>query len=258
MRIEGANVVVTGAGSGIGRALARAFAAQGARHVTLADIDREAVRAVAEEIGGGHAETDVSDPAAIAALVRQAEAEGGHVDIFCSNAGITVRGGPETPRAGWDRLWAVNVMAHVEAARLLLPSMVERGAGHLMCTASAAGLLSQFDAPYAVTKHAAVAFAEWLSITYRDRGIEASCLCPGGVDTPLLRSETAERQAAMGGEMMSPERVAEIALAGIEEGRFLILTHPEIAAMTRRRAEDPERWLQGMRRFHGPYRPDWP
>lgn len=246
---QGRHVVVTGGGSGIGAALARRFATCGAARVVVADIDPDAARAVATAIGGEAMGCDVGDPQALAGLVDAVQA-GGPIDLFCSNAGVTARGGAEVPRAAWQTLWDINVMAHVEAARLLLPGMLARGQGHFLNVASAAGLLSQFDAPYAVTKHAAVAFAEWLAITYAHRGIGVSCLCPGGVDTPLLRSESAARQAALGEGQQSADQVAETAIRGLEEGRFLILTHGFTQEQMRRRAADPDRWVRGMGRFH--------
>lgn len=244
----GAQVVVTGGGSGIGAALCRAFARAGSR-VVVADLDPDRAGAVAAECGGLTVSCEVADPASLAALIARAE-EDGPVDLFVSNAGITERGDMSVARSAWQRVWDVNVMAHVEAARLLMPRMLERGRGHFLNVASAAGLLSQFDAPYAVSKHGAVAFAEWLAITYGPRGVGVSCLCPGGVDTPLLRAESPARQEALGEGLMTPDEVARITLDGLAEGRFLILTHDMIAKQMQHRAADPDRWIRGMARFH--------
>lgn len=248
MRISGANIIVTGGGSGIGRALARAFAWHGAASVVVADRDESAAMAVADEINGRACQVDVGSPVSMARLIEMAEQDG-PVDLFCSNAGITVRGGVDISEQEWLRIWQVNVMAHVECVKRLLPGMLERGSGYFLNVASAAGLLSQFDAPYAVTKHAAVAFAEWLSITYGDQGIGVSCLCPGGVDTPLFRSESAARQDAMGEGLLSSDQVAQVAIDGVLEDRFLILPHKAVREQMVRRAQDTDRWVRGMRKF---------
>ncbi|MEJ5254527.1 MAG: SDR family oxidoreductase [Acidimicrobiales bacterium] len=241
-------VVVTGAASGIGRALARRFADAGARRVVVADRDTEGLERVAAEIGGVAVPTDVSVEAEIASLIERTEAEHGPIDLFCSNAGILVVGGPEVPDDRWRQIIDVNVMAHVWSARHLLPRMLERGGGYLLNTASAAGLLSQIgSAPYTITKHAAVAFAEWLSITYGDRGIKVSVLCPQAVDTPMIGG-TDGGVAGVDG-VLSPEEVAEATLAGLADERFLILPHEEVAEYVRRKADDRERWLAGMRRL---------
>ena len=188
MHLRDKVVVVTGGASGIGQALCRRFWAEGARGVVVADRDAEGARTVAAEIGGLALPVDVSNEADIVALVERATAAYGPIDLFCSNAGIAGEpGGPEVANASWQKIWEVNVMAHVYAARAALPAMLARGQGYLLQTASAAGLLTQVGAaPYSVTKHAAVAFAEWLAITYADRGIKVSCLCPMGVHTKLL------------------------------------------------------------------------
>jgi NAD(P)-dependent dehydrogenase (short-subunit alcohol dehydrogenase family) len=253
MELSGRHVVVTGAASGIGRAMARRFAAEGARTVVVADRDTVGLDAVAAEIGGVAVPTDVSRESDIVALVERAIEVGGPVDLFCSNAGIAVGGGPETPNAAWEGIWNIHVMAHVWAARALLPGMLARGEGYLLNTASAAGLLTNLGAlPYAVTKHAAVALAEWLSITYGDAGIRVSCLCPQGVRTPLLQSSMSDTSGAAvlaAGGLLDPEDVAEVVVAGLRDERFLILTHPEVATYLARKGADPERWLAGMRRL---------
>src|SRR5438105_11179916 len=229
MELADRHVVVTGAGSGIGRALARRFAAEGARAVAVVDLDLERAEAVAEEFGGLAIKTDVSQEAQIRELIDRAKAQSGPIDLFFSNAGIPgPAGGPEAPDDEWQRTWEVNVMAHVWAARALLPDMVDRGDGYLLSTASAAGLLTQVSAlAYSATKHAAVAVAEWLAVNYADAGIKVSCLCPQGVRTPML--ELALEQDPVGSkvllaeELLEPEDVGEAVVQGIREERFLIL-----------------------------------
>jgi NAD(P)-dependent dehydrogenase (short-subunit alcohol dehydrogenase family) len=241
---------VTGGASGIGRALCRRFAAEGARGVVVSDIDGAGAREVAAEIGGIAVKTDVGNEADIIALVRQATDVFGQIDLFCSNAGIGIDGGPEVPDSEWQRIWHVNYMAHVYAARAVLPAMLARGHGYLLQTVSAAGLLSQIgSAPYSVTKHAALALAEWLSITYGDRGIKVSALCPQGVRTKMLE------QAEFGGGTflvagaIEPEKVANDVVEALDRETFLILPHPEVAEYMRRKAADYDRWLRGMRRL---------
>jgi NAD(P)-dependent dehydrogenase (short-subunit alcohol dehydrogenase family) len=262
--LRGRVVVVTGGASGIGRALCRAFAQAGAEAVVVADLNGEGARAVASEFDGrGRAVvTDVASEPDVVALVRSAEAEFGRIDLFCSNAGIIVPGGVEVTDEAWDRIWRVNVMAHIYAARAVLPGMLARGEGYLLSTASAAGLLTQIgSAPYSVTKHAAVALAEWLSITYGDRGIGVSCLCPQGVWTNMTggegrrrdASEVARSTAGRDG-FLEPEQVAESVLTALAENRFLILPHPEVSTYEQRRAGDRERWLRGMRRIQASLR----
>jgi NAD(P)-dependent dehydrogenase (short-subunit alcohol dehydrogenase family) len=250
MQLKDRVAVVTGGASGIGLAMARRFVAQGARAVVLADLDRERSAQAAAAIGAHAAVLDVAAEGAIERLVGETEARHGPIDLFCSNAGITAIGGPELPDADWLHVMDVNLMAHVRAARALLPRMLARGGGYLLQTASAAGLLSQFDAPYAVSKHAAVAFAEWLSITYGDRGIRVSCLCPGAVDTPLLQSESATRRALLSQGLLDADAVAARVVEAIGDERFLILTHDFVQTQLQRKVEDPERWLRGMRRVH--------
>lgn len=251
MKLRDKVVVVTGGASGIGLALGRRFVAEGARAVVLADRDGERARVEAARMGGHAAALDVSAAGAIEALVDAVEVRHGPIDLFCSNAGITAIGGPELPDADWQRVMDVNLMAHVRAARALLPRMLARGGGYLLQTASAAGLLSQFDAPYAVSKHAAVAFAEWLSISYGDRGIRVSCLCPGAVDTPLLQAESDARRGLLAQGLIDADAVAATVVEALAQERFLILTHGFVQEQLRRKVEDPERWLRGMRRLHG-------
>jgi NAD(P)-dependent dehydrogenase (short-subunit alcohol dehydrogenase family) len=249
--------VVTGGASGIGKALALRFAAEGARRVVVVDLNAEGAEAVAEEIGRDAAAgvaCDVSDEAALRKLLERF----GPVDVFCANAGIGTGQGLEAPDEVWDQILGVNVRAHIVAARLLVPQWVERGEGYFVATASAAGVLSQIgDAPYSVTKHAAVAFAEWLSITYGDRGVRVSCLCPMGVRTPLLMGglgmEGAEgvgaRVVQVSGNLLEPDQVAADVVDAMRDERFLILPHPEVLKFMQNKTGDYERWLAGMRRI---------
>jgi NAD(P)-dependent dehydrogenase (short-subunit alcohol dehydrogenase family) len=245
-------VVVTGGGNGIGRALCRRFAAEGAKAIVVADVNAAAARQVADEVGGTAADADVSREADVAALVTQTIARHGGIDLFCSNAGIAVNGDEHTPDAEWARCWEVNVMAHVYAARAVIPHMLERGGGYLLQTVSAAGLLTHpQSATYAVSKHASLAFAEWISMTYGDRGIVVSALCPQGVRTDMLRRAEAEgtRRSFLLDSALEPEQVADDVVKGLEAERFLILPHGEVAEYVRRKAVDPDRWLRGMRRL---------
>jgi NAD(P)-dependent dehydrogenase (short-subunit alcohol dehydrogenase family) len=206
MQLEGKHVVVTGGASGIGRALVRRFAAEGARGVVVADLDAAGCEKVAAEVGGTAVATDVADPAQVKALVARAEEAHGPVDLFCSNAGIATPGGVEAPDADWERIWKINVMSHVYGARAVLPSMLARGEGYLLNTASAAGLLNQIgSAPYGVTKHAAVGLAEWLAITYGDRGITVSVLCPQAVRTAMTDAGSEVGDAGVGAGPPAPQ-----------------------------------------------------
>ncbi|CAN7726571.1 SDR family NAD(P)-dependent oxidoreductase [Variovorax sp. LjRoot84] len=250
MQLKDKVIVVTGAASGIGAAMARRFAEEGARAVVVADRDAARAHAVARDIGGHAALVDVAVEAELQRLIEETESRHGPIDLFCSNAGTTAAGGPELPDADWRRVMDVNLMAHVHAARALLPRMLSRGQGYLLQTASAAGLLSQFDAPYAVSKHAAVAFAEWLSITYGGQGIRVSCLCPAGVDTPLLGAEPKARRDLLSHGLMSTAEVAQVVVQALAEERFLILPQPFIHTQMRHKADDTDRWIRGMRRLH--------
>jgi len=254
-------IVVTGAASGIGRALARRFAAEGARAVVCADRDHEGARAVADEIAQSHGaacrvvaeRVDVSVEADVVGVVERTERDVGPIDLFFSNAGILVIGGVETPNDDWERIWSINVMAHVYAARVLVPRMLARGGGYLLNTASAAGLLSQIgSAPYAVTKHAAVAFAEWLSITHGGQGLEVSVLCPQAVRTAMIAGTEDGGVAGVDG-VLSPEQVADAVIAGLAAEQFLILPHPQVLEYLQRKTADYERWLRGMRRLQERY-----
>lgn len=249
MEIADKHVVVTGGASGIGRALCRRFAAAGARAVVVADLDGDGARAVAEEIGGLGLAVDVSDEKQVEQMVETARSEHGAIDLLCSNAGIAIAGGVEAETSLWQRSWDVNVMAHVFAARAALPHMVERGEGYLLNTASAAGLLSQIGSgPYSATKHAAVGLAEWLSITYGDRGIKVSVLCPQAVRTAMTAGVEGGGVAGVDG-MLEPEAVADATVQGLAEERFLILPHPTVSEYVQRKAANPDRWLKGMRRL---------
>jgi NAD(P)-dependent dehydrogenase (short-subunit alcohol dehydrogenase family) len=248
------HAVITGAASGIGAALARAFAAEGAR-VVVADLDGNGADAVAREIGGTARRADVSSQHEVAALVAAAEDAYGPIDLFFSNAGVPGPGGGpvEVDPAAWQQTWDVNVLAHVWAARAVLPGMLERGEGYLVNTASAAGLLTHAAAlPYTVTKHAAVALAEWLSVNYRDAGVRVSCLCPQAVRTPMMMATVEDSSGASvlaSGDMIEPEDVARVTVEAIRDERFLILPHPEVAKYMAVKATEPERWLAGMRRL---------
>ncbi|WP_397420277.1 SDR family oxidoreductase [Phenylobacterium sp.] len=242
-------IVVTGAASGIGRALAHRFVAEGARAVVCSDRDGDGVRAVAAEIGGVAIQADVSREADIQALIEQVESQIGPIDLFCSNAGIGVGGGAETPTEDWQRIWDINVMAHVWAARHLVPLMAARGGGYLLNTSSAAGLLSQIgSAPYAVTKHAAVGLAEWLAITHGDQGIKVSVLCPQAVRTAMTAGNP-DGVASIDG-MMEPDVVAEACVRAIEAETFLVLPHPEVLTYMRNKTNDYDRWIGGMRKLN--------
>lgn len=252
MEIEGRHVVVTGAASGIGRALALRFADEGARAVVVSDLDEGGAQTVAGQVGGLAVRADVGVEADIQALVASAEEANGPIDLFFSNAGITgPSGGPDVLDADWDLLWRVNTMSHVWAARALLPGMLERGEGYLLSTASAAGLLAQLGAMgYTVTKHAAVAVAEWISMTYGDRGIRVSCLCPQYVRTPMVTDgELPLEKLESVATILEPEQVADAVVEAIREERFLVLPHPEVGTYMAQRGDDHDRWLRGMRRL---------
>jgi NAD(P)-dependent dehydrogenase (short-subunit alcohol dehydrogenase family) len=252
---EGRVAVVTGAAGGIGGALVRALLGRGARTVVAADLDRDGVERLSAELGAVNvlARTlDVSDEAATRALVQEIEGSVGSIDVWFANAGIATGSGPEAPDEDWDRQWQINVMSHVHAARVLLPGWTERGEGHLVTTASMAGILTAAgDAAYSATKHAAVGFAEWLAFTYAGRGVRVSCICPGAVDTAMLRAggdgDAARASAVIGGgEVLAPERAAERILDELRDDRVLILTHPEMHRFVVGKAQDPERWVRGM------------
>jgi NAD(P)-dependent dehydrogenase (short-subunit alcohol dehydrogenase family) len=248
-------VVVTGGASGIGRALVRRFAAEGARAVVVADVDEAGARAVAGEIGPSAASlaVDVSLEEDVLALIDETERRWGAIDLFCSNAGVFAPEGVETPAERWQRMLAVNFLAHTHATRHLVPRMIERGGGYLLHTASAAGLLSQIGSvTYAVTKHAVVALAEWIAITHGAQGIRVSVLCPQAVRTPMLTG--GEGSVATVDGVLEPDAVADAVVEGLAQERFLILPHPEVAEYVRRKGEDRERWIAGMRRLQERFR----
>ncbi|MCO5121555.1 MAG: SDR family oxidoreductase [Burkholderiaceae bacterium] len=254
MDISNRIVVVTGAAGGIGRALAHRFAAAGARRVVCVDIDGDRAAETAREIGGVSRRVDVSSEDEIRNLIETVESTEGPIDLFCSNAGVSTRGGPEVANDVWQRIWDINVMAHVFAARHVVPRMIERGGGYLLNTASAAGLLSQVgSAPYAVTKHAAVGLAEWLALTYGDQGIKVSVLCPQAVRTAMTKGK--EGGVASIDGMMEPEPVAECCLKAIEDETFLVLPHPEVLDYMRRKTENYDRWIGGMRKLNRRFNP---
>jgi NAD(P)-dependent dehydrogenase (short-subunit alcohol dehydrogenase family) len=252
MDIQQKIVVVTGGASGIGKALCERFAREGAAGVVVADLDGAGAQSVAAAVGGLGVQVDVSSEPEVQALVATATERFGRVDIFCSNAGIIARADEDASNAQWQRHWDVNLMAHVYAARAVLPQMLARGSGYLVHTASAAGLLSQVNAaPYSVTKHAAVGFAEWLSIAHGDAGIRVSCLCPQGVLTPMLMGKDGMQRAHsfLGEGAVSPEAVAGDVMDAIRAERFLVLPHPEVLTFMQRKTADYDRWLRGMRRL---------
>lgn len=256
MDIAGKVAVVTGAGSGIGAALARSFAGNGAR-VVAADIDLSRVAELASETGAYPIGVDVGKEGDNVRLIAETESQLGPIDLFCANAGIAFEGSEQSSDEDWDRMWRVNFLSHVFAARHLIPRWRERGEGYLLVTASAAGLLTNIGAAqYSVTKHAAVAFAEWLAVTYGDDGIRVSCLCPQGVLTPILERE-GETSDYLRTTAITPEAVAESVLQGLTEERFLILPHPEVSQYEQRRAEDREGWLEAMRRLRRNLRSQW-
>lgn len=250
MHLKDKVAVVTGGANGIGRALCRRFAAEGARGVVVADLDAGGATEVAREIGGLTVVVDVSNEADVKRLVAEATAKFGQIDLFCSNAGIAIGGSVDVPDAEWQRIWEINFMAHVYAARAVLPAMLARGDGYLLQTASAAGLLTSIgSAPYAVTKHAAVALAEWLSITYGPT-IKVSCLCPQGVFTNMLmRPDAGAATEFLKTEAITPEQLADSVIEGLANEQFLILPHPVVAKYMTHKATDYDRWIRGMRRL---------
>lgn len=254
MNVQGKIVVVTGGADGIGAAMCRRFAKEGAAKVIVVDRNGEGAAKVAAEIGGEAVTLDVTDGEAMGKMVADIEARHGGIDLFCSNAGVG-DGDPDrnnaasSPDPVWNRAWNVNVMAHVHAARAVIPGMVARGGGYLLNTVSAAGLLSQIGgAVYSTTKHAAIGFAEALSITHGDQGIKVSVLCPQGVDTAMLRAGGSGSPQSLDG-VLTPDEAAESVIAGLAEEKFLILPHPVVLTYMQRKTADYDRWLGGMRRL---------
>jgi NAD(P)-dependent dehydrogenase (short-subunit alcohol dehydrogenase family) len=247
--VEGAGAVVTGAGRGIGRALAVRLAAEGAR-VVVNDVDAASAELVAGETGGHAVPGDAASEQGVAALVERARAHLGDIDIWCANAGIARGSGLQASEADWAAALDVNLLGHVRAARLLVPGWLERGGGTLVVTASAAGLLTMLGSPvYAVTKHGAVAFAEWLSATYRHRGVAVHAICPQGVRTPMLEESGPLEDLLSHDDAIEPEEVAQALWEAMQDGRFLVLPHPEVAGYYAVRATDTGRWLAGMNKL---------
>ena len=254
MQLTDKVVVVTGGGNGIGKALCERFAAEGAAHIAVLDLEEDAAGAVAAALGGSAHAVDVRDEARVAAVVAEVEARQGRIDLFCSNAGIIATDGPlwlatSAANETWQAMWDIHVMSHVYAARACLPAMIERGAGYFLNTASAAGLLNQIgDAAYSTTKHAAVGFAEALAITHGDQGIKVSCLCPQAVATRMLGEVKDGGTAGVDG-VIAAQDVAVAVVQGLADERFLILPHPEVATYRQRKTADYDRWLSGMRKL---------
>jgi NAD(P)-dependent dehydrogenase (short-subunit alcohol dehydrogenase family) len=260
MELKDKIAIVTGGASGIGRGLVQRFKAEGATHIVVADRDAAGAEAAASEVGGTGAEVDVSDEDAVCALVEQTEAAHGRVDLFVSNAGYVTIGGLEAPVADLERMWGVHVLAHLYAARAVLPGMIERGSGYLLSTASAAGLLSQFGSlHYAVTKHAAVALAEWIAITHGHQGIGVSVLCPQAVETNIgQNSPDREKMEAGPGSgvasqdgVLQPADVAQVVIDALRDERFHVLPHPDVQEYVKRKGADVDRWIGGMQRWQG-------
>lgn len=248
MKIEGKTVVVTGGASGIGRGLVKRFKEEGAANIVIADINAQELEEFAQEVGGVARLCDVSKEEEVKKLVKFAEDEFGQIDLFCGNAGIIAAGGVETPNEVWEKMWAVNVMAHVYATRHALPAMLERGEGYFLITASAAGLLSQIgSATYSVTKHAALALAEWVQITHGAQGIKVSALCPQAVESKM----TANSNGGVAGidGMLKAAEVADVVVKCIDEERFMVLPHPEVEKYFQNKANDYQRWIGGMQRL---------
>lgn len=257
MELKDKVVVITGGASGIGRALARRFSEESARLV-IADINAEGLQAVATETGAYPIQTDVTKDADIRNLIADTEQRYGQIDLLCNNAGIATMGGPEVSDAEWQRIWDINLMAHVRACRAALPAMVNRGDGYILNTSSAAGLLTQIgSAPYAVTKHAAVGFAEWLAVTYGARGIKVSCLCPQAVRTAMTEADP-DGVASVDG-MIEPSVLCESVVETLREERFLVLPHAEVLDYLQRKAGNYDRWIKGMQGLQASYGDaDWP
>ena len=258
MEVRDKVVVVTGAANGIGRALAKRFSEEGAGKIIIADLDEQGLKRVETETGAESFKTNVASEADIKQLINSCERKYGGIDLLCNNAGIGVNGGPEVPNEDWQKIWEINVMAHVYAARAAIPGMLRRGSGYILNTASAAGLLSQIgSAPYAVTKHAAVSFAEWLAITYGDRGLKVSVLCPQAVRTAMTADDP-DGVASVDG-MIEPEQVSEAVVTTLKNESFLVLPHPKVLDYIKRKSGDYDRWIEGMKKLQSSYGvSDWP
>jgi NAD(P)-dependent dehydrogenase (short-subunit alcohol dehydrogenase family) len=250
MDVAGKVIAVTGGARGIGRAMAERFVNADAKAVVIADVNTDAAMSAAREIGAHAVQCDVSRESDVEGLIENTEKTHGPIDLFCSNAGILVGGGPEARDEDWRRIWDINVMAHIYVARHLVPRMLDRKRGYILGTVSAAGLLNVlFAAPYGVTKAAALSLFEWLAIEYGDRGLRVSCLCPQGVKTDMLEAGRGEGHDFLVAGALAPEAVAEAVLESVAAERFLILPHPEVAEYFQRKATDYDRWLRGMRRL---------
>ncbi|MGI5131351.1 SDR family oxidoreductase [Pseudonocardia sp. CA-107938] len=249
MPVRDKGVVVTGAGHGIGRALATRLAAEGAR-VVVNDLDAEAAQEVAAAIGGHAVPGDAASQDGVAALVERAREQLGGIDAWFANAGIARGEGLDTSEADWAASLEINALAHVRAARLLVPGWIEAGGGRFVVTASAAGLLTALGSPtYSVSKHAAVAFAEWLSATYRHRGVVVQAICPQGVRTRMYEASGALRDVMAHDATLTPDDVADAMWDALQDDRFLVLPHPEVAGYYAGRAADTDRWLRGMNKL---------
>lgn len=250
MQLEGKVIVITGAGSGIGAAMARRFSTESPAGLMLADLNSETVGAVAADIGAAHYQMDVSDPEANRQLIESTEAMFGPVDLFCANAGYGVAGTEQSDPESWDDMWRVNVMSHIHAAKHLIPGWLARGQGYFLSTASAAGLLTNLGAAqYSVTKHAAVAFAEWLAVTYGEKGVKVSCLCPQFVNTPLIDAMSELDSLITTAAVLEPEAVADAVVDGLDGESFLILPHPEVKDYFQNKAGGYDRWIAGMQKL---------
>jgi len=253
MKLNDKIAIVTGAGSGIGRAMAKRFIQEGARQVIIADLHADSLTSLAAEIGARAIKTDVANEQEVIHLIRTVEQDYGQIDLLCNNAGIGVGGGPETSNEDWQRIWEINVMAHIYATRAAIPDMLNRGEGYILNTASAAGLLTQIgSAPYAVTKHAAVAYAEWLAVTYGDRGIKVSALCPQAVRTAMTANTEGGGVAGVDG-MMEPEELCDTVIETLDAETFLVLPHKEVLTYMQRKTADYDRWIKGMMRLQAAY-----
>ncbi len=247
--MAGAGVVVTGGGGGIGRAIARRLAAGGAR-VVVSDLNADAAKAVAAEIGGLAVPGDAGTQEGVAGLIAAARGYLGEIDVYCSNAGTGTGSGPQSPDEEWQRAWEVNTLSHVRASRHLLPGWLERGSGTLVITASAAGLLMMLgSAAYSVTKHGAVAYAEWLAATYRHRGLTVHCICPQGVRTQMLADSGRHGEVLLSGAAIEPEQVADALWNALADGRFLVLPHPQVQDYYAARATGTDKWLRDMNKL---------
>lgn len=242
-------VVITGAASGIGRALARRFQREGPRRLILADLQREPLEQLAAQLGADAVACNVAAEADVQRLVKTAEDSCGHIDLYCGNAGILRMGGVETDKRTLQQVWDVNVMSHIYAARAALPRMLERGGGYFLITASAAGLLTQLGSlSYSISKHAALSCAEWLQVSHGHQGIRVSALCPQAVDTAMTAGSDGGSVAGVDG-MLSPEQVADTVVEKIAEESFLILPHPQVKKYFQNKANDYDRWIGGMQRL---------